>query len=186
VIVLMGGPPRVGKSTLAGMLLERDGLPYCPTDALVSMLQQAAPALGVRHGEHDNKAALARPFVVEFLRAVADGIDPDDPDDSYVVEGDVVTPEAVTAAGALGLALAAVFLGNTALTPDDLRHELHWLEGADDSVLEDTAAWIRSRSAALRADCSDRHLYVDVGVHGYPEGLERAYRLLRHRRSGRR
>jgi hypothetical protein len=166
------------------MLLERDGLPYCPTDALVSMLQQAAPALGVRHGEHDNKASLARPFLVEFLHAVADGIDPDEPDDGYVVEGDVVTPEAVNAAGALGLALTAVFLGNTALTPDDLRHELHWLEGADDSVLEDTAAWVRSRSAALRAACSDRHLYVDVGVHGYPEGLERAYSLLRHRRSG--
>jgi hypothetical protein len=42
---------------LAGMLLERDGLPYCPTDALVSMLQHAAPALGLRHGEHDKRPA---------------------------------------------------------------------------------------------------------------------------------
>ncbi|WP_314251763.1 hypothetical protein [Streptomyces sp. DSM 40907] len=63
MIYLIGGPPRVGKSTLAWMLLEREGLPGCPTDALVSMLQRAAPEHGVRHGTHPDKAVLARcPF----------------------------------------------------------------------------------------------------------------------------
>ncbi|MBB4887207.1 hypothetical protein [Streptomyces netropsis] len=59
MIHLIGGHPRVGKSTLAQMVLERAGIPGCPTDTLVSMLQNAAPQRGVRHGTHPDKAALA-------------------------------------------------------------------------------------------------------------------------------
>ncbi|MEJ8640435.1 hypothetical protein WKI68_01310 [Streptomyces sp. MS1.HAVA.3] len=69
----------MGKSTLAWMLLEREGLPGCPTDALVSMLQRAAPEHGVRHGTHPDKAALAQPFLVEFIRAAAEALDASDP-----------------------------------------------------------------------------------------------------------
>ncbi|MEU3989775.1 hypothetical protein [Streptomyces platensis] len=79
MIYLIGGPPRVGKSTLAWMLLERSGLPGCPTDALVSMLQRAAPEHGVRHGTHPDKAVPAQPFLIEFIRAAAEALDDSDP-----------------------------------------------------------------------------------------------------------
>lgn len=35
MIYLVGGPPRVGKSTLALIALEEAGIPYCSTDMLV-------------------------------------------------------------------------------------------------------------------------------------------------------
>ncbi|MFI1301883.1 hypothetical protein [Streptomyces sioyaensis] len=104
MIYLIGGPPRVGKSTLAWMLLEREGLPGCPTDALVSMLQRAAPEHGVRHGTHPDKAVPAQPFLIEFIRAAAEALDDSDPQDGYVVEGDIGTPAAATAAAGLGVA----------------------------------------------------------------------------------
>ncbi|WP_445394831.1 hypothetical protein ACSMX9_16230 [Streptomyces sp. LE64] len=180
MILLVGGPPRVGKSTLAALLLERDGLPHCPTDALVSMLQHAAPALGVRHGEHASKAAAALPFLVEFLRAIADGVDHDDPLDGYVVEGDVITLDAVAAARAAGLPVAPVFLGDTTLTAERLRLDPQWLEGAPDAVYRDTAAWVRDRSTALRDACLAAGApFVDLGDGaGFGAGLERARALL--------
>ncbi|MFD5557563.1 hypothetical protein ACFWIA_27450 [Streptomyces sp. NPDC127068] len=180
MILLIGGPPRVGKSTLAAMLGERDGLPHCPADALVSMLQHAAPALGVRHGEHDRKAAAARPFLVEFVRAIGDGVDHDDPWDGYVVEGDVVTPGALAEIRAAGLPVSAVFLGNTALPAAELRRDPQWLTGADPATYEAVAARVRDRSRALGEACErSGDPFVDLGTVGFGAGLERAYGLLR-------
>ena len=178
MIYLIGGPPRVGKSTLAWMLLDREGLPGCPTDALVSMLQRAAPEHGVRHGTHPDKAVPAQPFLIEFIRAAAEALDDSDPQDGYVVEGDIVTPAAATAAAGLGLPVTAVFLGNTQLTPEDLRVVPDWLDGADDQTYQEIAAWVRDRSAALREVCAaSGHVYVEVGT-GYTQSLERAYSAL--------
>ncbi|MGW0519463.1 hypothetical protein [Crossiella sp. NPDC003009] len=178
MLYLIGGPPRVGKSTLARMLLERDGFPGCPTDALVSMLQHAAPQHGVRHGTHPDKAEAAQPFLIEFLRALADGLDESDPLDGYVVEGDIVTPAAATAAAALGLPVAAVFLGNSALTEAGLRAAPDWLDGADDAAYHRIATWVVDRSHALRAACAaEGHHYVELGA-GFEQGLERAYSVL--------
>ncbi|NLU70518.1 hypothetical protein [Streptomyces sp. HNM0574] len=182
MIWAIGGPPRVGKSTLAGMLLERDGVPGCPTDVWVSMPAQAAPELGVRHGTHAGKAESARPFLLEFLRAAADGLGEEEP---YVVEGDVVTPEVVLAARESGLPVTAVFLGDTAMTADGLRISPEWLEGADEATYRRTAEWISGRSAALREACAATgQRYVETG-HGRTAGLEHAYTALTGRGSRR-
>lgn len=168
----------MGKSTLAWMLLERDGIPGCPTDALVSMLQRAAPRLGVRHGTHPDKAVQAQPFLVEFIRATAEGLDESDPLDGYVVEGDIVTPAAAAAATGLGMPLRSVFLGNTELTTEDLRTAPDWLDGADDTTYREIAAWVREQSSALREACAaGGHVYVELGA-SYTQGLERAYSIL--------
>ncbi|MFE5520710.1 hypothetical protein ACFQ9Q_23740 [Streptomyces virginiae] len=178
MIFLIGGPPRVGKSTLAWMLLEREGLPGCPTDVLVSMLQRAAPEHGVRHGTHPDKAVLAQPFLIEFIRAAAEALDASDPQDGYVVEGAIVTPAAATAAAALGIPLTSVFLGNTKLTPENLRVAPDWLADADDTTYREIAAWVRERSA--EACTASGHVYVELGT-GYTHGIEQAYSTLLER-----
>ncbi|MFF1778540.1 hypothetical protein [Streptomyces virginiae] len=181
MIYLIGGPPRVGKSTLAWMMLEREGLPGCPTDALVSMLQRAAPEHGVRHGTHPDKAAFAQPFLIEFIRAAAEALDASDPQDGYVVEGDIVTPAAAATAAELGIPLTSIFLGNTKLTPENLRAAPEWLEDADDTTYREIAAWVRERSAALREACAaSGHVYVELGT-GYAQGIEQAYSTLLER-----
>ncbi|UQA90908.1 hypothetical protein [Streptomyces halobius] len=121
---------------------------------------------------------MAQPFLVAFLRAVADGLDESDPLDGYAVEGDIVTPAAATAAAAHGLPLVSVFLGNTALTADELRAAPDWLDGADDATYQQIAAWVTERSRALRDACTAAgHRYVELGA-GYEQGPERAYSVL--------
>ncbi len=169
----------MGKSTLAWMLLERDGIPGCPTDALVSMLGQVAPQHGVRHGMHLDKAELAQPFVLAFLEAIAEGLDQEtDPPDCYVLEGDVVTPAVAGSATARGLPVTAVFLGNTTITVEALRTAPHWLDGADDSTYREVASWIGEQSVMLRDACAAAALpYVDLSK-GFESGLEDAYTTL--------
>ncbi|MFE0380814.1 hypothetical protein ACFW1M_35805 [Streptomyces inhibens] len=161
------------------MLLDRDRSPGTPTDALVSMLQNTAPQHRVRHGTHPVKAELAQPFLIAFLQAVGEGLgEAQEPSECYTVEGDIVTPAAAGAAAGLGIPVAAVFLGNTAVTVADLKAAPHWLEGADEATYRATAAWVVERSAALRAACSATgQVYIEMGV-GRSKALEQAYTAL--------
>src|SRR6266536_3531822 len=42
-LYLVGGAPRVGKSSLAQRLLETDGIPWLPTDVLRTVLRRVLP-----------------------------------------------------------------------------------------------------------------------------------------------
>src|SRR6266498_3600918 len=44
-LYLVGGAPRVGKSSLAHRLLETDGIPWLPTDVLRAVLRRVLPEL---------------------------------------------------------------------------------------------------------------------------------------------
>ncbi|MXM65712.1 hypothetical protein GR925_20205 [Streptomyces sp. HUCO-GS316] len=96
-----------------------------------------------RHGTHPDKAVPAQPFLIEFIRATAESLDDSDPLDGYVVEGDIVTPAAATAAAGLGTPLSCVFLGNAELTTEHLRAAPDWLDGADETTYREIAAWVR-------------------------------------------
>jgi hypothetical protein len=171
VLYLIGGPPRVGKSTLAQLVLERCSISGCGTDVLVNMLAEAAPELGVHHGSHPHKAQSAFRFLVEFLRPFSyTGGD-------YLLEGDVVTPDVAAEAAKIG-PVRAVFLGNTTLTVDELRIAPHWLADCDDAEYERTRDWVRARSAEMRSACqSAGYEYVEMGG-DRDGGLETAYRAL--------
>jgi hypothetical protein len=43
VIYLVGGAPRVGKSSLAQRILAIDGIPWLPTDVIRTVVRQVAP-----------------------------------------------------------------------------------------------------------------------------------------------
>lgn len=171
MLYLIGGPPRVGKTTLAGRLVRNRGISCCPTDLIVSMLSAAAPQLDVHHGTHAHKAASARPFLLEFTRPFASGGD-------FAMEGDVIDPILVDTVAAAGVPTQAVFLGHTQITIDDLMIEPHWLSEARPAEVERIAVWVRERSEMLRALCNDRdHMFVDMAA-GREEGLRLAYERL--------
>ncbi|MCF3172740.1 hypothetical protein IPZ61_05335 [Streptomyces sioyaensis] len=86
------------------------------------------------------------PSLIEFIRAAAEALDDSDPQDGYVVEGDIVTPAAARAAAGLGLPLTSVFLGNTKLTAEHLRAAPDRLDGADDTTYREIGARVRDQS----------------------------------------
>jgi hypothetical protein len=157
MIYLVGGPPRVGKSTLALIALEEGGVPYCSTDMLVGMLEIAAPQLGVRHGFHADKASSMTELLIHFVCCADIG------NDAYLIEGDVITPAFATLMAPRLSEMRAVFLGNTALTVDDLRHAPDWLENSETAEYETVRREVVERSQRLRSECEQlSHAYVEM------------------------
>lgn len=149
MIYLVGGPPRVGKSTLALIALEEAGIPYCSTDMIVGMLEVAAPQLGVRHGFHAGKAESMAGLLTHFVCCADIG------NDVYLVEGDVITPSFVRLITPQVSAVRSVFLGNTGLTVEDLRLSPDWLEASDASEYDHVRRQVVDRSRELRAQCDE-------------------------------
>lgn len=157
MIYLVGGPPRVGKSTLALIALEEAGIPYCSTDMIIGMLEVAAPELGVRHGFHAGKADSMTGLLTHFVCCADIG------NDAYLVEGDVVTPAFATLIAPQLSEMRAVFLGNTALTLDDLRHAPDWLEKSQAAEYEMVQREVVERSRRLRTECAELgQAYVEM------------------------
>lgn len=165
MIYLVGGPPRVGKSTVADIAMSEGGIPHCSTDMLVGMLEMAAPQLGVRHGFHADKSESVASLMIAFISSADEG------NESYLIEGDVITPSLVSAVRSVVSSVRCVFIGNSALTVDDLRLFLDWLEGCSDAEYERTRREIVERSALLGAECGRTGLnYVDM-ANGWTKGL---------------
>lgn len=158
MIYLVGGPPRVGKSTLALIALEEAGIPYCSTDMIIGMLEVAAPELGVRHGFHPDKAQSVSGLLTHFVCCADIG------NDAYLIEGDVITPGFAREIAPQVSGLSAVFLGNTAITLDDLRISPDWLESAGPEAYDTVRREVVERSHALRAECERLGCsYIEMG-----------------------
>src|SRR5215471_17285447 len=59
VIYLVGGAPRVGKSSLAQRLLAIDGIPWLPTDVIRTVVRRVAPDVDAIDQDPVDAAALA-------------------------------------------------------------------------------------------------------------------------------
>ncbi|HEY2707945.1 MAG TPA: hypothetical protein VGI95_07820 [Caulobacteraceae bacterium] len=92
MLYLVGGCARSGKSTLAGRLCSRHGVPWFPLDALKMGLHLGASGVGV-HPEHDDLETADRmwPIVKGLIEnLIFDGRD-------YLVEGVNLRPATVAA-----------------------------------------------------------------------------------------
>jgi hypothetical protein len=60
ILYLVGGAPRVGKSSLAQRLLAIDGIPWLPTDVVRTVVRRVAPDVDAIDQDPVDAAALAR------------------------------------------------------------------------------------------------------------------------------
>lgn len=90
MLYLIGGPPRVGKSTLAQMLVDKKNVPYVPTDALFHTLKDTSstPIVDDKSG-FDKKAQDLFPYLLTLARHLVWGA----PD--FCLEGDGFLPQQV-------------------------------------------------------------------------------------------
>ncbi len=150
-LYLVGGAPRVGKSSLAHRLLETDGIPWLPTDVLRTVLRRVLPA---------------EVCAEEYERFLIDGFE--------------LSPSypARLRAALEGTAVWACFLGHEGFAVEDLvgyRGPKPQHHGASREELRQAAAWIRRRSRELRQECAAVGVpYVDVGEVGFEAAMVRA------------
>jgi len=180
-VYLVGGPGRVGKSSLAQRLLLSDGIPWLPTDVLRTVLRRVLPELDeLDQGNVSGTAVgeLMYPHIEQAVEVCSEEAE------QFLIEGPDIVPSMVLRLSAAlpGTLIRACFLGNVGYSGDDLadyRGPKPQHAGASRAELDATAAWIREESAQYRLECARLLLpYVDVGDHGFEAAMIEARRSL--------
>jgi hypothetical protein len=180
-LYLVGGAPRVGKSSLAQRLLEIDKIPWLPTDVLRTVLRRVLPELDAIDQDPVDPSLLAEfmyPHVEQAAEVCAEEAA------CFLIEGFDVAPSypARLQAALEQTEVRGCFLGHDSFSIEDLasyRGPKPQHRGASRAELREAAAWIRRRSRQLRDECGVAGVpYVDVGEFGFEAAMLQARRLL--------
>jgi hypothetical protein len=175
--MLLGGPPRCGKTQLAERIAAERGIGWLSTDTIRDVVNMLMPALYESGGpgrDPGPEADLLFPFFERVVEScsyiVAD----------YLIEGVGFMPRHVRAL-ADELDVRAVFVGMTTVDLEVLlAHEgrNRWHRELDLPTLAKVPAWIEWWSRIVEAECDRVGLpYVELGV-DFIAGTKEARRLL--------
>lgn len=180
-LYLVGGAPRVGKSSLAQRLLETDGIPWLPTDVLRTVLRRVLPELDAIDQDPVDASLLAE-FMYPHIEQAAEVCVEEAA--CFVIEGFDLSPSYLVRLQAAlePTEVRGCFLGHGSFSVEDLagyRGPKPQHRGASRAELQEAAAWIRRRSRQLREECGEAGVpYVDVGELGFEAAMRQARRLL--------
>jgi hypothetical protein len=180
-LYLVGGAPRVGKSSLAQRLLATDGIPFLPADVLRTVLRRVLPKLDAIDQDPVDAVLLAE-FMYPHIEQAAEVCVEEA--ERFLIEGFELSPSYIARLrAALGpVEVRGCFLGHGSFSIEDLagyRGPKPQHRGASRAELGEAAAWIRQRSRQLRDECGDAGVpYVDVGELGFEAAMRKARRLL--------
>jgi hypothetical protein len=173
-VYLVGGPARVGKSSLAQRLLISDGIPWFPTDVLRTVLRRVLPELDELDQGNVSAAAVGElmyPHIRQAVEVCSEEAE------RFLIEGPDIVPSMVPRLSAAlpGTTVRACFLGNVRFSVDDLagyRGPKPQHLGTSRADLDIAAAWIREESNQCRLDCTRLSLpYVDIGDLGFDTAM---------------
>ena len=119
ILYLVGGAPRVGKSVLAQRLLETEGIPWLPTDAVRTVLRRVLPELDAADQDPVDAAQLAK-YMYPHIEQVA-GVCAEEAE-RFLIEGFELSPwyRGRLEAALDGTRVRACFLGHSTFSADDL------------------------------------------------------------------
>jgi hypothetical protein len=182
IVYLLGGPPRVGKSSLAQRLLTVDRIPWLPTDVIRTVVRRVAPDVDAADQDPVDAVALAEvmyPHIEQAAQVCAEEAD------RFLIEGFELAPSypARLRAALGGTEIRACFLGHCSFSAEDLAGyrgpKPQWESDLSPGELRESASWIRHRSRQLRQQCDALRVpYVDVAEAGFEAAMTEARRLL--------
>lgn len=119
VIYLVGGAPRVGKSSLAQRMLAIDGIPWLPTDVIRTVVRRVVSEVDATDQDPVDAAALAEvmyPHIEKGAEVCAEEAD------RFLIEGFELAPSypARLRAALGGTEIRACFLGHGSFSTEDL------------------------------------------------------------------
>lgn len=174
MIYLIGGVPRAGKSTLAKMLVEKNGISFVSIDMVFNMLADTMPELNLvePYAERHHKFF---PFFKNLVKHVQNSVK------DYAIEGDIFSSLQVHELKK-EYEIHACFLGFSKITLQDIKDhvgENDWLNDLSDVDLQNLPAWIVETSRGLKEECEKYSLsYFDMAEGSYKRNLDRAYTCL--------
>lgn len=177
MLYLIGGMPRVGKTTLAQMILERDKISWIPLDVVREALHASVPSLKIQEGKdwwvghHDKFFPFLRELIDSFVITRR----------SYVLEGDSFTPQQAYAI-MKEFGIKTCFLGTSKLDVETLKTFKgagdFWTDTLSKEDLDVLPSWIIDISQKYKLECENLGIkYFDVSL-DHKQTLENAYEYL--------
>ena len=176
MIYLVGGPVRVGKSSLARLALQRKSISSITTDALTSSIGRNIPEtrLAGSYIPQEEWEQNFYPFLRRFIKTINYDYE------NFLIEGAPISP-AVAIKLSAKFDLRAVFVGNTQQSVENLMSNLGnniWLRNVSPDELPKIAERIVARSKELEQASQDfNYSYVDFSG-SFNEKLEQAFNCL--------
>ena len=174
MIYLIGGTPRVGKTTLSKMIMERKDIPFVSADVLTHALDHTYPDLGIRSGGWHSIPDKFYPYLKEFIRSSTHNL----PD--YVIEGDSFLPEHVKKLSE-EFEIKSLFLGTSNTTLELIKNkEIHddWVSDLSDEKQKALPAWLISTSEMFKSESNKYDIpYFDT-ADNREKILEEAFQYL--------
>jgi hypothetical protein len=146
MIYLIGGVPRVGKTTVAYKIMAEKGIPFVPADVLTHALDNTYKQLGIRAGEWETIPERFFPYLREFVRMTSFNVV------DYAIEGDSFFPEHVSRLQK-EYDIRSVFLGTSQTSLKKIRgFALHddWVANLPEEEQQALPAWLMSTSEIFK------------------------------------
>jgi hypothetical protein len=177
VLMLLGGPPRCGKTLLAERVASERRIGWLSADTIRDVVNMLLPSLYESGGPGrapDREADLFFPYLERVAESCSYLVE------EYLIEGVGFMPRHAAALGTR-IELRAVFVGMTHVRLDTLlatEGRNRWHRELDEATLAGVPTWIESWSRQLAEECAQHNMpYVEL-ADDFAGGLERARRLL--------
>jgi hypothetical protein len=177
VLLLLGGPPRCGKTLLAQRVASTRRIGWLSTDTIRDVVDMLMPELYESGGpgrSPDPEADLLFPYFERVVESCAYLVD------DYLIEGVGFMPRHVVALDA-NIEVRPVFVGMAEVRLDTLlatEGRNRWHRQLDEATLALLPSWIESWSRTIEDECAQLDLpYVDLSG-DFNAGLDAARRLL--------
>ncbi len=174
MIYLIGGTARVGKSTLAALILERNHISNISTDVLRNLLDFSPTEVGINKLEDGKKAEAFFPYFLQFLKIIQNKYT------DYVIEGDLFTPEQIASIQDKIL-VKCCFLGTSNITLEDLKKidpKLDWVSKLELEKQQKLPEYLIKKSKNIQIEAAKYNFpYFDI-YSNRQEAIELVYKSL--------
>ncbi len=174
MIYFIGGTPRVGKSTLASLILERNRISILSTDVIRNLIDFSPTKVGIKDLSVDKKSEVFFPYFLQLVKILQNKYS------DYVIEGDLFTPEQLSTMQEQ-IKFKCCFLGTSNITLEDLKKiktEHDWVSKFTQDEQEKLPKHFIQRSAVTKGEAEKYNfLYFDI----YPDrdkAIDAAYDCL--------
>jgi len=174
MIYLIGGTPRVGKSTLSSLILERNKISVLSTDIIRNLIDFSPTKVGIKDLPVKEKPDAFFPYFLQLLKILQNKYT------DYVVDGDLFTPEQLTTIQET-IQFKCCFLGTSSITLEDLKkikYKNDWVSRFTEEEQEKFPKQFIERSAIIKMEAEKYNFpYFDI----YPDrdkAIKSAYESL--------
>lgn len=174
MIYIIGGTPRVGKTTLSSLILERNKISVLSTDIIRNLIDFSPTKVGIKDLPFKEKSEAFLPYFLQLLKILQNKYT------DYVIEGDLFTPEQLATIKEV-IQFKCCFLGTSNITLEDLKKikdEHDWVSRFSEEEQQKLPQHFIKRSAVTKIE-AEKYNFPYFDIYPYRDNaIESAYKSL--------